>query len=229
MQESQDHLELPGRGLAAGSYSDARCKSRKAADHRAQEVARSIIKETQDARSSPAQDGRAGLPDPRPPVARRKASPPSNKNRQGGLSRETKKKEMPPAAEYCIFHAIWDGLMETVSPFVHFNSTQKAVFATQRWTSGTPVPALFSTRVLCVPFGSLVFNLFQRFFSGVAMFYNLVIPLDKRGRVFVSKLTKLGNDFLTGELVIRMDVLVLSAVNSKPTQTGTNFFCVDGC
>ena len=138
MQESQDARDARSPGATRGpGCPDPRMQETqgarlKAADHPAQELARSIMKETQDARSSPAQAARAWLPDPRPPVARRKASPPSNKNRQGGLSRETKKKEMPPAAEYCIFHAIWDGLMKTVSPFVHFNSTQKAVFSTQR-------------------------------------------------------------------------------------------------
>ena len=144
--------------------------------------------ETQDARSSP--DQAAGHPDQisTPSDARRKASPPSNKNRQGGLPRETKKKEMPPAAEYCIFHAICDGRMETVSPFVHFNSTQKAVLSLQRWTSGMPDPTLFSILVLCVPSGSAVFNLFQRLRSGVGIKYLLILCFDESGRVFVSQL-----------------------------------------
>ena len=38
---------------------------------------------------------------------------------------------------------------------------------------------------------------------------------------------KLSNDFFSRELVIRMDMLVLAAVNSQPTQAGTNFFGVD--
>ena len=146
--------------------------------------ARANMVETQVARLSP--DQAAGQPDHvfTPSVARRRASPPSNKNKQGGLPRETKKKEMPPAAEYCIFHAICDGRMETVSPFVHFNSTQKAVLSLQRWTSGMPDPTLFSILVLCVPSGSAVFNLFQRLRSGVGIKYLLILCFDEGSGMF---------------------------------------------
>ena len=145
------------------------------------------MERTQAARSSPVYAAWIPVPDT-PSDARRKASPPSNKNRLGFLGRETKKKEMPPAAEYCKFHAICEGRMEAVSPFIHFNSTQKAVLSAQMCTSGMPDPALFSTLVLCVPFGSAVFNLFQRLRSGVGIKYLLILCFDESGRVFVSQL-----------------------------------------